>query len=226
MRKIPLYFLIYFCITSSSYAAPCYGTKMPQNRHFFAGFQTYSVSKRELEKDYGKVRSLQNFFLLSYGVFDWLSIDLKGGAGNIKQRPETGNSINYPTYLGGGYGFRLRLYNNDKTKMVFGFQHISVHPRTVWIGAPKHKVVLDDWQFSFLLSHDFLKIAPYIGTRWSRMDKIHWIDGERNREKSDLNKSAGAIIGADIPISKRIWLNVEGQFFDATAIAGSLNFAF
>jgi hypothetical protein len=25
---------------------------------------------------------------------------------------------------------------------------------------------------------------------------------------------------------KKIWLNLEGQFFDATAVAGNLNFAF
>jgi hypothetical protein len=149
MRKILLCFLIYFCIIGSSYAAPCYGTKMPQKRHFFIGLQTYSVLKRELEKDYGKVRSLQNFFLLSYGVFDWLSIDLKGGTGNIKERPQIGSGINYPTYLGGGYGFRVRLYSKDKTKMVFGFQHISVHPHTVLVGASKHKVVAGSLNFAF-----------------------------------------------------------------------------
>jgi hypothetical protein len=199
---------------------------MPQKKHFFGGIQTYSVFKRLLEKDYGKVRSLQNFVLLSYGVFDWLSIDLKGGAGNIKERPKTGNEINYSTYLGGGYGFRIRLYNSDKTKMIFGFQHISIHPHTVSVDASKHKVVLDDWQFSFLISRNFSKVTPYIGTRWSRMDKILWIDRERNREKSGLSKSVGLVIGTDVSINKKAWFNVEGNFFDATAIAGSLNFAF
>jgi hypothetical protein len=226
MRKVLLCFLICFCIFSLSYAAPCYGTKMPQKNHFFTGLQTYAVLSRRLEKDYGKIRSLQNFFLLSYGVFDWLSIDLKGGAGNIKQRPEAGSKLNYSAYLGGGYGFRLRLYDRDKTKMVFGFQHISVHPQTVVVNGSKNKAVLDDWQFSFLVSHDFFKLTPYIGTRWSRMDNIHWVDGVRKREKSDLGKSVGLIVGMDIPVSKNIWFNIEGQFFDTTAISGSLNLAF
>ena len=226
MRKVLLCFLICFGISSLSYAAPCYGPKMPQEKHFFAGLQTYSVFKRPLEKDYGKIRSLQNFVLLSYGVFDWASLDLKGGAGNIKQRPQEGSEIDYSTYLGGGYGFRVRLYSSDKTKMVFGFQHISVHPHTVSVGASKNKVVLDDWQFSFLISRDFFKTTPYIGTRWSRMDNIHWVDRIRKREGSDLNKSVGLIIGTDIPVSEKVWFNVEGNFFDVTAIAGSLNFAF
>ena len=226
MRKVLLCLLICFCISSSSYAAPCYGPKMPEEKHFFAGLQTYSVFKRSLEKDYGKIRSLQNFLLLSYGVFDWLSIDLKGGAGNIKQRPRTGNGLKYATYLGGGYGFRIRLYGSNKTKMIFGFQHISIHPHTASVDGSKHKAVLDNWQFSFLISRGFFNITPYIGTRWSRMDNIHWFDNTRKLEQSDLNKSVGLVIGADIPVSKKLWFNVEGQFFDETAITGSLNFAF
>ena len=226
MRKILLGFLIYLCLYGPGYAAPCYGPKMPQRNHFFVGGQAYAVFKRPLKDGYGKIRSLQNFFLLSYGVFDWLSIDLKAGAGNIKQRPETGSAINYPTYLGGGYGFRLRLYNRGKIKVVFGFQHISVHPHTVSVDGSKNKTVLDDWQFSLLASREFSKVTPYIGTRWARMNNIHWLNGNRKLEKPDSGKTVGLIIGADIPISKRIWLNTEGQFFDTTALAASINFAF
>ncbi len=226
MLKILLCFLICGCMVSPSYAAPCYGTKMPQKKEIFIGLQTYSVLNRKLEKEYGKIRSLGNFFLLSYGILDWLSLDLKGGAGNLKHRPETGSGIDYPTYLGGGYGLRVRLYQKEKTKIVFGFQHISIHPHTESVGGSKYKSVLDDWQFSLLLSQDFLRITPYLGTRWSRMDNINWIDTIRNREKSDLSKSVGLIIGADLPLNKKVWLNLEGQSFDATAIAGSFNFAF
>jgi hypothetical protein len=226
MKKIILFFLISFCIVSRSYAAPGYGPRMPKEKQFFAGLQTYSVFKRSLEKDYGKIRSLQNFFLLSYGVFDWLSIDLKGGAGDIKQRNRLGRDIDYSAYLAGGYGFRIRLYKGQKTKMIFGFQHISVHPSSESVDGAKHKAVLDDWQFSLLASYDCLLMTPYIGTRWSRMDNIHWIDKNRKREKSELDKSVGLIIGTDIPLGKKVWFNLEGQFIDAPAVAGSLNFAF
>lgn len=226
MRRVLFCLIICLSIAGESFAASCYGTKMPQQKKFFAGLETYSVFKHKLEKDYGKISSLQNFFLLSFGIFDWLTLDLKGGAGNVKQATNTDSKIKYSTYLGGGYGLRIRLYEREKTKLVFGFQHISIHPHTVSIGATKEKVVLDDWQFSLLASYEFSKITPYIGTRWARMDIIDWIDTQRNRQKSDLTKSVGLITGADIPINKRAWLNIEGQFFDTTALAVSIKFAF
>jgi len=226
MRNILLCFLFCFCISSLSFAAPCYGPRMPRGKQFFGGLQTYYVFNRTLESGYGKMHSLQDFFLVSYGVFDWLSLDLKGGLGNIRQRSGAGSEINYHTFLGGGYGFRLKLYDRDNTKMVLGFQHISIHPYTVSIGGSKNKAVLDDWQFPFLISHDFYNVTPYIGVRWSWMNQIHWVDDARKLEKSDLGKSVGLIVGTDIPLSKSIWFNVEGQFFDAAAVGGSINFAF
>jgi hypothetical protein len=215
-----------FCISSPGYAAPCYGTRLPEEKHILLGLQTYSVFKRPLENDYGKISSFQNFFLISYGVFDWLSIDLKGGAGNINQRPQTSADLKYPAFVGGGYGFRARLYDSDKTKIVFGFQHISIHPHTVSTGDSKHKVVLDNCQFSLLVSREFLHITPYLGASWSRMDNIHWINTVRKLEQSDSGKSTGLIIGADIPINKKTWFNLEGRFFDETSVAGSISFAF
>jgi hypothetical protein len=208
------------------WAAPIYGPRMPAKHQVFAGLQSYAVLNRSLENDNGRIHSLQEFFLLSYGITDWLSLDLKGGAGNVRQRSGTSPDINYPTYLGGGYGVRLKLYDVDQTKMILGFQHISIHPYTVSVGASKHKVVLDDWQFSFLVSHDLRYFTPYVGTRWSRMDEIHWVDTIRNRKRSDLTRSVGLIVGTDIPLSPRMWFNIEGQFIDATAVAGSINFSF
>ena len=226
MQKILLCFFIYFCISNPCYAAPCYGTKMPQKNQFFGGLQTHSVLDRQLEKDKGKMRSLQNFVLVSYGVLDWLSIDLKGGAGHIKQQPPGAERFDFATYLGGGYGFRIRLFDQAKTRMVFGFQHISIHPHKVHVDGIKRKVVLDDWQFSLIASRDFSIINPYIGTRYSRMDYINWVNGERNRLKSDRTKSVGLVVGVDIPLSEKVWFNIEGNFFDVEAFATSLNFDF
>ncbi|MDP3143665.1 MAG: hypothetical protein Q8N14_07035 [Candidatus Omnitrophota bacterium] len=226
MKKLFLTLLIILCFCSLTYAAPAYGPRMPQQKQIFIGLQTFSVFKRHLENDYGKIRSLQNFFLISYGIFDWFSIDAKGGVGDIRQRPETGNELKYDAFLGGGYGFRIKFYDADKTKMIFGFQHISIHPHTVTNNNQKNKAVLDNWQFSLLASREIFNLTPYIGCRWSRMDNIHWVDTNRKMEKSDLDKSAGLILGMDIPISKKMWFNIEGGFFDETSVAGSFNFAF
>jgi len=227
VRKVMLPFLFFcFFMITTSYAAPCYGTRMPEKKQFFSGLQTYTIFKRYLKDDYGKLRSSQNFLLLSYGIFDWLSLDLKGGAGFIKQHPVSGDEIDYPTSFAGGYGFRIKFYDNPKTKMVFGFQHISVHPKSVHIGSTKHKAVLDDWQFSLLVSRQVLGVTPYIGTRWSEIDYIHWTDDSRKRAKSDRTKNIGLILGLDLPLTKRVWFNLEGEMFDSEAFSASLNFSF
>ena len=223
LRGILLCFLIYFGLSSISYAAPCYGTKMPKQKQLFAGMQTYSVLKRNLEGHYGRMRSLQQFVLISFGFSDWFSLDLKGGVGDIEQRGSSTADIDYSLYLGGGYGFRIKLYDYDKAKAVFGFQHISIHPHKSHEGGIKNKAVLDDWQFSLLGAYEFSLFTPYAGIRWSRMDYINWVNGERNRVQSDLTDSVGIIAGVDIPINDKSWLNFEGQFLDAKAVAVSLN---
>jgi hypothetical protein len=215
-----------FSICRPVHAAPCYGTKLPEKNKIFMGLQSYSVFKRYLEGENGKQRSQQEFLLVSYGILDWLSLDLKGGVGFIKQHSSGADEIDYKTYLGGGYGFRVKLYDKGNVKTVFGFQHISVHPHTVSIQGIKHKAVLDDWQFSALASYAFKKITPYLGTRWSRLDYIHWEDGSRNLVKSASGNSIGLIVGCDLPISGRFWFNLEGQFFDSQALAFSANYSF
>lgn len=224
MRKIVLFILFSVCAITSSYAAPCYGSKMPKQKEFFLGLQNHTIFKRYLKDEYGKLRSTQDFLLLSYGIFERLSIDLKGGVGNIRQHPLGSDEIDYPSFLGGGYGFRLNACEAGNLKMVFGFQHISVHPHTVFLGNVKHKAVLDGWQLSFLVSRGFKKITPYIGAKWSRVDYIHWVNGERKREKSDLTKGVGLFLGLDLPLTQKIWLNLEAQFQDTEAVAFSVNY--
>lgn len=225
MRKIFLSLILFFCVCVSCYAAPCYGTKMPQKNKFFAGIQTHAIFKRYLENECGKIRSTQHLILLSFGVFDWLSIDLKGGAGNIRQRPIGSDEMNYSFNFSGGYGFRLKLYENKKLKMVFGFQHISVHPKLIH-SEDKNKAVLDDWQTSYLVSYDFIKFTPYLGLKGSRVDYIHWRGENRKRVMSDLTKCLGLVLGLDLPLNEKTWLNLEGQFLDSQALAFSVNFKF
>jgi hypothetical protein len=162
-------------LVKATFAAPAYGTKMPQKNHFAIGGQTHVVFDRDLEGDNGEMNSLQHFFLVSYGLLDWLSVDFKGGAGDIEASPVSGDTLNYPAFMAGGYGFRIRLYEQDKVKVVAGFQHISVHPYSVFVtnGTDnQHKAVIDDWQFSCLGSYQIEKLTPYLGFKVSRMDYI------------------------------------------------------
>lgn len=214
------------CALQPVYAAPCYGTKMPERNKFFAGVETNTVFKRYLENDQGKLRSAQYFLDLSYGVFDWLSIDLKGGAGNLKQRPIDSDEVDYPSGFAGGYGFRVKFLDRGKVKTVFGFQHISVHPKAIHLGDTKNQAILDDWQVSLLASYEISRITPYAGIKWSRMDYIHWVDTTRKRWMSDRTKDLGLVLGADIALAKNFWINIEGQLFDVEAASLRLNYAF
>jgi hypothetical protein len=212
--------------TLTCYAAPCYGAKLPEKRKFFIGAQTYSIFKRYLEDEFGEVRSTQRFLLLSYGVFDWLSLDLKAGSGNIKQRPRNSDELDYASNFAGGYGFRLKFYDRNDIKMVFGFQHISVHPKSTHLGNTKNQAVLDDWQTSLLIGRDFKKVSAYLGARWSRIDYIHKELDIRKRKMSDLTKSFGLIAGFDLPLTQRIWINLEGSTLDGDGLSLSLNYKF
>jgi hypothetical protein len=226
MRKLILFLILSFCLSIYSYAAPCYGTKMPGKNKFFAGLQYHGIFKRYLENGYGKLRSQQNFFLLSYGVFDWLSIDLKSGGGDIRQHPIGSDEVDYPYNFAGGYGFRIKLYERKNIKALFGFQHISVHPKSINLATGKNSGILDDWQVSLLASCGFRKFTPYLGMRWSRVDYIHKIREDRKRRMSDLTKDIGLIFGLDLPVTEKIWLNLEGNAFDSEAFSCSVNFKF
>lgn len=229
MRKI---FVTLFVLTaqacwiSACGAAPAYGTRLPPKSRLAVGGQTHQVIDRDLEDAHGELGSLQHFLLLSFGVTDWLSLDLKGGAGDVDAHPSGGDTIQYPAYMAGGYGFRVRLYEQEKVKAVFGFQHISVHPYTPHIGDTRNKAVLDDWQFSLLGSCEVKGLTPYLGAKWSRMDYIHWVGDIRKRKKSDLDKSMGLIAGLDVPLTPKAWFNVEGQFVDVQSYSVSLNYQF
>ncbi|MFH0791197.1 MAG: hypothetical protein V2A64_06150 [Candidatus Omnitrophota bacterium] len=226
MYKAILFLFAMFCLISSSYAAPCYGPRMPQEKDIFIGVQTHTIFKRYLENEYGKLRSSQHFLLLSYGVFDWLCLDLKGGAGNIKQHPLGGDENDYASGFDGGYGLRWKFLRQENLEMVLGFQHISVHPGSAYLPDGKNQAILDDWQTSLLASYNFKKITPYLGIRLSRVDYIHKIEGNRKRRMSDLTRGIGFIYGLDLPFTEKIWLNLEGSAFDSDSFAFSLNYSF
>ena len=227
VKKISIILFIFFLsLVHNAHTAPCYGTKMPQKSEYFGGFQTHVIFEEKLENGFGTIRSRQHFFQISYGVYDWLSIDLKGGAGNIKQHPVGSDEIDYPSSFAGGYGFRIKFYDQDKIKAVFGFQHISVHPRSTRLNGERNMAILDDWQVSLLASYDFLKFTPYLGAKFSRVDYIHWVAGNRKRRMSDLTKTLGLVFGLDLTLTEKTWLNLEGQLIDGEAAALSFNFKF
>jgi hypothetical protein len=216
-----------FILSSSAVAAPAYGTKMPQAKQIFWGFQTYSILSRDLNKDHGDLKSQQEHVLLSYGVTEWFTLDLKASLGTIESDPYIGSNIKYKTPVwGGGYGFRIRLLDRGPWKAVGGFQHISIHPKTVKANGEKHNAILDDWQGSALVSYTLKKFTPYTGFRYGTTDYIHRIDNDADRVYSPESRRVDAVLGLDIPVSEKVWINLEGAAGAGEAVAASVNFHF
>ncbi len=217
--------LVLICPTAS--AAPAYGTKMPKQKEFFSGIQHYEIMDRHLKNDQGDMRSRQEHVLLSYGVTDWLSLDLKASMGTIEHKAASGDRIKYKDPVwGGGYGFRIRLYEGGPVKIVTGFQHISIHPKTREISGVEHNAILDDWQGSALISYDLKKCTPYTGVRYGVTDYIHRQGVERKRISPSGSRRTDMILGVDIPLGEKVWVNLEGAAGTGSAVATSLNFRF
>ncbi|MBF0485597.1 MAG: hypothetical protein HQL16_03680 [Candidatus Omnitrophica bacterium] len=227
VKRVLLWIVLFVFSASAAFAAPAYGTKMPKAKEAFWGIGEYTIFFRTLNKDHGELKSQQEHILLSYGVTDWFSLDLKASLGTIESDPYTGSKIKYdhPVW-GGGYGFRVRLYENGPVRVVSGFQHISIHPKTVKGNGEKNNAILDDWQASALVSYDLKKFTPYTGLRYGTTDYIHRINNDADRVYSPESRRFDAVLGVDIPVSRKAWINLEGAFGSGEALATSLNFHF
>jgi hypothetical protein len=237
MRKLFLTFFLFLVLgmpiavlmnVSSVMAAPAYGTAMPQKEGTFWGLQHYYVDRRNLDNDQGVLHSHQNYLTMSYGVLDWLSLDLKLSLySTFRHNSADGSQMRYDRSVwGGGYGFRIKLHEKGPWKTVTGFQHFSIHPMTVKKDGRKNNGILEDWQFSLLESYKMKYVTPYAGVRYTVMDYIHTLDNERNRINSDDARRFGLILGADIPLSPDVWLNFESDWQDGGSATGGVHFRF
>lgn len=216
LKTLGLLLFILFA-TRLCFAAPIYGPNMPDKGKWDAGSQINIVFERDMEEQNGELESEQYFLTLSYGFWEWFCFDGKIGAGNVR-RENTG-SINYNTNFAGAYGLRAKVYDNDANGVrgILGFQHISVHPDPRNVEGIKHEVIWDDWQFSLLVSKDYKRITPYLGTRVSRVYCIRKINKERSRIRS--SDEWGVITGFDFLINDRTRFNLEGRFIDGLAMS-------
>jgi hypothetical protein len=200
---------------------------MPGKHKLFAGVEYNFVIEREFQNNHGRVKNPDQFFMLSYGLCEWLSIDLKGGCGKIEFKDSEVGDQDFSTSLAGAYGFRLRLWENKEKnlKLVTGFQHISVHPRHTHTSLGKYAVVVDEWQGSCLGSVRIKQFVPYLGFKYETYDLIRWIDStHRKRYKSKGNW--GPVLGTDFWINKNWKLNLECQLLGEKSASASLGFDF
>jgi opacity protein-like surface antigen len=212
---------------ASGQAAPCYGTHMPKKKKWFCGIEYNFLMERKLQNSLGRIKNPDQFLMISYGLFDWLSIDLKGGAGKITYKDSEYGDQDLSTSFAGAYGFRLRLWEteDEAAKIVAGFQHISVHPKRVQTTAGRYTAVADEWQGSCLASVRIKQFQPYLGFKYATYDLIRWIDAANRKRYKSLD-SWGLVLGSDFWINKNLKLNLEYHFFDEKAASISLGFDF
>ena len=229
MKQAYFLILLFLVFNSCVYSAPCYGTKMPSRYQWFWGTEVNYIAKRDLEANHGSFRSAQCFLTASFGLTDWLCLDGAAGQGFVKYSPGLIQEIDYDSAFAGKYGIRTKIFEMEKIPLssVFGFQHISVHPRHNIINNIKRRLIFDDWQLSLLLSYDGLKqFSPYIGGKMSRGDLIEWYNDNRKRRKSEDSRSIGFVCGFNLFLTDDCWLNLETRFFDEKAASLGINYAF
>ena len=218
-----------FCGSVS--AAPAYGTKMPEKKEFFFGIQQYYIKHRNLENNHGWLHSHQNYLTLSYGLQEWLALDLKlSYYSTYNYTSGSGAEVKFSRSVwGGGYGFRIKAYESGPVKTVVGFQHYSIHPNMLETNGDKLKGFMEEWQASALVSYDLQRFTPYTGLRYSSTGYVAWSKAEkRTGIKSPAGQRLGLVLGLDIPLIKQVWVNLEvdGQGLDDLGLTAALNCRF
>ena len=229
MRHVKTYgILASILITAHSlWAAPTDGTNIPYKGKYITGYQNNSIFKHDLADSYGNVRSLQNYYTLAYGVFDWLTLDGKIGFGNVREKGGDHPKVDHNYGFAGGYGFRLRVLNDpeNRVRVVTGFQHTSTHPANRNLNGDKRQAIYEDWQISLVSSKDIGIITPFAGAKLSYGDLIQKTN-DIDRKSRPPKYYAGAVLGCNIKLTKNTFVSVEGHFIDETSLTSGFYYTF
>jgi hypothetical protein len=206
-------------LTKPLFSAPTCGTIMPQSRKFQLGVAVNSIFKYKMNNsvDNVKVKSNQAFFTLSYGIFDRLCFDGKIGTGDIRGDKTSNINLDYNVAWGGGYGFRVKAYENEinKIKIIYGVHHISIHPSSEEVNSVKYKPILDDNQVDAIVSKEYDFGIPYVGCKVSKSRLLR----RDNSESSSMHSKVkmGLVFGHDVKTREDTYLNIEARLIDETA---------
>ncbi len=212
-----------------SSAAPSNGTRFPLKHKVELGYEYNMMFERQMDRQYGDLSSQNHFYTVSFGVFDWLSLDGKIGIGDVTQK----NSdhlprLEYNTGFAGGYGLRLRVFEYKRygIRAIAGFQHISVHPQDRSIDDDKYESFLDDWQVSGLVAKDFKFLTLYAGLKGSDCEIVYKLN-KHDKKRRFSEYHIGLASGAEIYLfDNKARFSIEGRFFDETALSASASYLF
>jgi len=230
LQKTAIVSLIFSIIFSGAlYAAPSNGTRFPAKKAFEVGYEFNSLQKRSLDRSYGNLSSTNNFITVSFGATDWLVLDGKIGLGDVTQKGGIHlPKIEYGTSFAGGYGFRIKLFDDVKTGflVIVGGQHISVHPEDRSVDDDKFESFLDDWQMSGVVTKRVGILNPYVGIKLSDCEIIYKIN-KNNKKRRFSENHIGFLFGSDIYFLKdKLRVNIEARFFDETAFSTGVAYLF
>jgi hypothetical protein len=210
-------------------AAPTGGASLPPKGKAEIGYEYSLMYKRALEGSYGNLRTQDNFYTVSIGIFDWLCLDGKVGIGDVKQKGGIHlPKLEYRTGFAGGYGFRIKALDHPESglRIIVGAQHISVHPKDRSIDNDKYESFLDDWQISTLISKSFKFITPYLGVKASDCEIVYNIN-KHDKKRRYSRYHIGMITGMDFHLlDGKVRINTEARFFDETGFSTQIAYLF
>lgn len=219
----------FFCRLAEAWAAPSNGTRLPPKMAVELGYEYNAMFERPIDRSYGDLMTRDHFYTVTFGTFDWLSLDGKVGLGNVTQKGENGlPTLQYNTGFAGGYGFRIKALDDKKLggRLIVGFQHISVHPQDRSIDNDKYECFLDDWQLSGLVAKDFRFLTGYIGMKGSDCEIVYKLN-KHDKKRRYSRQHIGLITGLELYLfDKKMRIGAEGRFFDETAFSTSVSYLF
>jgi len=221
--------IVSFACAGTVFAASSNGTRILDRGKIEAGYEYNNMFRRPLDRSYGSMSTADNFFILSVGVFDWLTLDGKIGLGDEMVKGGIHlPKLQFSTGFAGGYGFKVKFFEHDGTglRILAGAQHICVHPQARNVNGNKYETILDDWQVSGLVTRKFRYLTPYLGMKLSDCEFIISVNEHDKKRRYSLNH-IGFIFGSDFWICKdKIRLNVEGRLFDENAFSTAVAYMF
>ncbi|MBU1808171.1 MAG: hypothetical protein KJ661_01280 [Candidatus Omnitrophica bacterium] len=215
-------------LTDSLLAAPSNGTRFPPQWKIESGYEYNVMFERPLARSFGDLKTQDHLYTLSFGVFDWLAVDGQAGIGDVIESDGKLPKLEYNTGFAGGYGFRARVFANEKwgLRAILGGQHICVHPQGRTIDNNKYEAILDDWQISAIIAKDFKQITVYTGISGSDCEVIYKLN-KHDTKRISSDSYIGLITGVELYLfDDKARIGAEGRFFSETALSVSASWLF